>query len=271
MTTTESKSSSSNKVTTASSNPEKDRGEVMYQVAGQDVRLNYNIVRNYLTKGNGQVTDQDLTLFISICKYNQLNPFLNEAYLVKYGSAPASLIVSKEALLKRAEANPAYAGIKGGIIVQSEKGEIIERTGTFHLPNEKLVGGWAKVYRKDRDFPTEATVAYYEYDKGQSLWKEKPGTMISKVAKVQALREAFPAQLGAMYIAEEQNIRVEDIAYTDVTEKVEKEISENANKESVSFEDAVKAEQENQPMPQPEPEQKSAQKQSSNGSKQLEF
>ena len=30
--------------------------------------------------------------------------------------------------------------------------------------------------------------------------------MITKVAKVQALRDAFPAQLGAMYTSEEQGI-----------------------------------------------------------------
>lgn len=139
--------------------------------------------------------------------------------------------------MKRAEANEQYSGIKGGIIVQTEKGEIVERTGTFHLKNEKLVGGWAKVYRKDRDFPAEATVAFYEYDKGQSTWKEKPGTMISKVAKVQALREAFPAQLGAMYTAEEQSVPVEDADYIDVTDKVEAEVSKNANKQNISFED----------------------------------
>lgn len=264
-TTTDNKN---NKVATTDNSHE--RGEVVYQVAGQDVKLNYNIVRNYLTKGNGQVSDQDLVQFISICKYNQLNPFLNEAYLVKYGNTPASMIVSKEALMKRAEAHPEYAGIKGGIIVQTEKGEIVERTGTFHLKNEKLVGGWAKVYRKDRDFPTEATVAFYEYDKGQSTWKEKPGTMISKVAKVQALREAFPAQLGAMYTAEEQSVPVEDADYIDVTEKVDQEIKENANREPVSFDNAIRnAEQE-----QTEPEKNntpSAKKTGGDTERQLEF
>lgn len=264
-TTTDNKN---NKVATTDNSHE--RGEVVYQVAGQDVKLNYNIVRNYLTKGNGQVSDQDLVQFISICKYNQLNPFLNEAYLVKYGNTPASMIVSKEALMKRAEAHPEYAGIKGGIIVQTEKGEIVERTGTFHLKNEKLVGGWARVYRKDRDFPTEATVAFYEYDKGQSTWKEKPGTMISKVAKVQALREAFPAQLGAMYTAEEQSVPVEDADYIDVTEKVDQEIKENANREPVSFDNAIRnAEQE-----QTEPEKNntpSAKKTGGDTERQLEF
>ena len=43
--------------------------------------------------------------------------------------------------------------------------------------------------------------------------------MIVKVAKVQALREAFPAQLGAMYTAEEV------IEKEDTKAKVEKEAS----------------------------------------------
>lgn len=193
---------------------EKERGLITYQVAGQDVKLSYNIVRKFLTKGNGQVTDQDLTGFISICKYNQLNPFLNEAYLIKFGSAPATMVVSKEAFFKRAEANPEYKGIQSGIIVM-RKDEPVELEGCFYLPGDVLAGGWAKVFRSDRDYPIVARVRLEEYDKGQSNWKEKPSTMISKVAKVQALREAFPTQLGAMYTAEEQGVTI-DIAHEDI-------------------------------------------------------
>lgn len=196
---------------------EKDRGLVTYQVAGQDVKLSYNIVRNFLTKGNGQVTDQDLTQFISICKYNQLNPFLNEAYLIKFGNAPATMVVSKEAFFKRAEANPTYRGFQAGIIVM-RKGESFDLEGSFYLPGDELVGGWAKVFRSDRNYPSVARVRMEEYDKGQSNWKEKPSTMIAKVAKVQALREAFPSQLGAMYTAEEQGVTI-DIIHEDVSDR----------------------------------------------------
>ena len=213
--------------TTATAVATTDKGKVTYQVAGQDVNLSYQIVRDYLTKGNGQVSDQDLTQFISICKYNQLNPFLNEAYLVKFGQQPAQMIVSKEALMKRAEANEQYEGIKGGVIVLRNN-EAVELEGCFYLPTDKLVGGWAEVFRKDRKFPTIAKVRLEEYDKKQSTWSEKQSTMISKVAKVQALREAFPAQLGAMYTREERNT-IEYAEYTDVTTEVEQEIKKEAN------------------------------------------
>lgn len=200
-----------------------EKGQIVYQVAGQDVKLSYQIVRDFLTKGTGNVSDQDLTQFISICKYNQLNPFLNEAYLVKFGAAPAQMIVSKEAFFKRADANENYEGIKAGIIVIRE-GKAVELEGSFCLKTDELVGGWAEVYRKDKKFPFVSKVNLYEYDKKQSVWNEKKSTMISKIAKVQALREAFPAQLGAMY-TQEENPNTIDINH----EEIKKEIDTKAN------------------------------------------
>lgn len=211
---------------------QKEKGIITYQVAGQDVKLSYKIVRDFLTKGNGQVTDQDLTQFISICKYNQLNPFLNEAYLVKFGQQPAQMIVSKEALFKRAEEATQYEGIQAGVIVIRD-GADVELEGAFYRNTDELVGGWAKVYRTDRKYPIIARVRLEEYDKKQSTWNEKRSTMISKVAKVQALREAFPTQLGAMYTSEEQN--TVDADYSVVDDKVRNEISKNANKETFTM------------------------------------
>lgn len=215
----------------------KDKGLIIYEVAGQEVKLSYQIVRDYLTKGNGTVSDQDIVQFMSICKYNQLNPFLNEAYLVKFGTQPAQMIVSKEALMKRAEECSTYEGIQAGVIVMRDS-QPIELEGSFFLPTDKLVGGWAKVYRSDRKFPIIAKVRLEEYDKKQSTWNEKPSTMIKKVAQVQALREAFPTQLGAMYTAEEQNTI--DISHIDVSERVEKEKAANANKTTLTMEDKPK-------------------------------
>jgi phage recombination protein Bet len=211
-------------------NQERERGACTYLVAGQEVNLSYAIVKNFLTKGNGQVTDQDLTQFISICKYNQLNPFLNEAFLIKYGDKPASMIVSKEALMKRAETHEGYRGIQAGIIVMRD-GQPVELEGSFFLANDILAGGWAKVYRKDRDYPYVSKVKLSEYDKKQSIWTEKPSTMIRKVAEVQALREAFPTQLGALYTAEEVGVTVED--------SVAEVIKEKANKKEISIDQSV--------------------------------
>ena len=71
------------------------------------------------------------------------------------------------------------------------------------VSNEILVGGWAEVYVEGLQKPVYAAVSLAEYNTGMSVWKQKPATMIRKVAKMQALREAFPNALGGMYAAEE--------------------------------------------------------------------
>lgn len=218
-----------------------DKGRITYNVAGQDVTLSYQIVRDYLTKGNGQVSDQDLVQFISVCKFNQLNPFLNEAYLVKYGQQPAQMIVSKEALMKRADACPQYEGFKAGIIILRNDKDLLELEGCFHLETDKLIGGWCEVYRSDRKYPIVAKVNLSEYDKKQSIWSEKKATMISKIAKVQALREAFPAQLGAMYTREESSVQEAD--FVDVSERLEQQKQEYANRETLSLSSESEPEQ----------------------------
>ena len=192
----------------------KDKGLTEYEVGKDKIKLSYNIVRNFLTKGDrANIPDSDVNQFIAICKFNQLNPFLNEAYLVKFGTAPAQMIVSKEALMKRAEANASYEGFEAGLILMRD-GELIEVEGSFYLNTDEILGAWAKVYRKDRKFPVTVKIPLSEYDKKQAMWNEKKSTMIIKVAKVQALREAFPCSLNAMYIKEEQN--TEDIDYKEV-------------------------------------------------------
>jgi len=181
-----------------------DKGKVTYNVNGQDVSLSYAIVRQFLTRGNAKVSDAEVVQFISLCKFNQLNPFLGEAYLVKYSDRdPASMITSKEALMKRAEASEQYDGFQAGVIVMRNN-EPVEIEGSFTLSTDTLLGGWCKVYRKDRKFPSVSRVSFTEFNRGQSTWKGMPGTMIRKVAEAQAFREAFPISLGGMYTVDEQ-------------------------------------------------------------------
>lgn len=178
--------------------------DVIYMSAGTEIKLNKSIVRSMLVKGDSaKVSEQDINQFICMCKFNELNPFLNEAYLIKFGQQSTQMIVSKEAYFKRADACPNFAGIKSGVIV-ARNNEILELEGNFVAPGDTLLGGWAEVYRTDRKFPIVAKVNLKEYDKNQSVWNTMKSTMISKTAKVQALREAFPSQLGAMYTKEEQ-------------------------------------------------------------------
>lgn len=119
------------------------------------------------------------------------------------GGKNVSVIVSKDYFMRTATQNPAFNGLKAGIIVIDAKGQVNYREGSFKLDTETLVGGWAEVSIKDRAVPSRAEVSLKEYDQGRSIWLTKPATMIRKVAVVQALREAFPAQFQALYDADE--------------------------------------------------------------------
>lgn len=181
---------------------------VEYGCNGETVKLSPSIIRSYLVNGEGNVSDQEVVMFLNLCRFQHLNPFLREAYLIKYGNSPATIVTGKEVFTKRAKRNKDYRGFEAGIIVVGESG-LEHRVGTFKLPNEELVGGWAKVYIRDFEAPVEIAVSLEEYigrkrdGEVNSQWKGKPSTMIRKVALVQALREAFPEDFQGMYGQEE--------------------------------------------------------------------
>ena len=169
--------------------------------------LTADTVRNYLVSGNGNVTDQEVVMFIELCKAQHLNPFIREAYLIKFGSAPANIVVGKDVFVKRAYRNPDYEGMRAGIVVVDKTGDVKEREGSLKAPGETLIGGWCEVYIKNKKHPIKSIVSLEEYSKAQSTWKSMPMVMIRKVAMVTALREAFPEDLQGMYDASEmQNV-----------------------------------------------------------------
>ena len=137
---------------------------VEFQVNGANVKLSPKIVRDYLTNGDGEVTDQEVAMFINLCRYQKLNPLIKDAYLIKYGRQPATIVTSKDAIMKRAMRNPRYAGHQAGIIVlKPDTGELEYRTGAFQLPGEQLVGGWARTYIEGYTVPIETAVSFEEY------------------------------------------------------------------------------------------------------------
>ena len=164
---------------------------------------------------------------LSLIKGRNLNPLANEVYIVAYkkrdGNTEFSLIVSKESFMKRANKNPNYKGFEAGIVVIDESGVMIERKGMLKMPNDKLIGGWARVHRKDFDLPVEIFVGMDEYNKKQSTWNSMPATMIRKVALVNALREAFPEDLGNMYTEDDGGQtfeRIKDVTPQETQEEV---------------------------------------------------
>jgi len=182
---------------------------VTYQAGDQEVRLSPGIVRKFLVAGSGPVTEKEIVQFMTLCKYQGLNPFLRDCYLVKYGSEQAAIITSKDFFLKRARSAQDLEGYRAGVIV-SRDGQIEETEGLVPQGAE-LLGGWAEIYVKGWKFPVKIQVSFNEYvgrkrdGSPNQMWKTKPGTMIRKVALVQALRESFPGLYGGLYSPEEIN------------------------------------------------------------------
>jgi phage recombination protein Bet len=188
-----------------------------------EMELSPEIIKSYLVPADSKITDQEIGFFLQMCKFQKLNPFMKEIYIVKYGAYPAAFIVGKETFLRRAKKNDTYQGHSVGI---SDDGKV----------------AFAEVSIKDFKKPIKCEVEYDEYvqlkdGKPNKMWTSKPKTMLKKVALVQALREAFPQDLGGLYDAtevdqEEQIIDVEANEVKTAQSKSEKEATESEPSDS---------------------------------------
>lgn len=180
-------------------------------LSGITVQLDAATVRNTLTRGNGNVSDQEVAMFLRTCQAKKLDPLENgEVYLIKYDDkAPAQLVVGCHAYIRRADHFPDYRGFSAGItVVRGDGMEPIQKEGAcvYKSLKEKLIGGWCRVRRERREGCIEETfveVDLDEYSTGKSNWNAKPATMIRKVAISQAFRAAFPNEYEGMYTTEE--------------------------------------------------------------------
>lgn len=186
---------------------------------GQDINVTEQDVRDLMAaNGNAMdnVTAQEIKMFLRLCQSQRLDPFARDAYIVKYGKQPATVIAGKDAFVKRATRNKRYRGHEAGITVlrRVKRNNGIERVidrreGSMLLEGEELIGGWCKVFLDSYECPIFDEVALKEYSApdqyGKNGWSKMPATMIRKVALCHALREAFPEDLGGLYGAEEMD------------------------------------------------------------------
>jgi phage recombination protein Bet len=176
--------------------------------ATDKIKLSATMIRDFVavpTRSGAMPSARDCVRFLMLCRGKRANPFEGDCYLIGYDSqnGPSfSIVCGIELFLKRAESSEDYDGNETGVIISSAEG-IIERQGAIVYKNETLEGGWAKVYRKDRNHPVYKAVKFATYDTGKSRWIKDPGGQIAKVALSQALRDAYPTAIGGLYTQEE--------------------------------------------------------------------
>lgn len=148
-------------------------------------------------------TPEEFWLFCERCKATKLNPLTNEIWCIKtegytnkrgdWIDGRMQIMIGINGFQSIANSNPEFDGMKTTVQL-SEQGKPISAT--------------CEVYRKDRKYPHICTVYFNEYYRAgfngkPSNWDKMPVTMIEKVAKSRALREAFPQVLNDIYIEEE--------------------------------------------------------------------
>ena len=208
------------------------------------IKLSLAIIKNYIAepgKNNELPDDRQSMKFMMLCRSRKLNPFEGDAFMIPYWSSRKngyewSLITAHSAFLKRAEVHPDYDGKKSGVIIRPAvqcrpcegsgklegavcaacggKGELDELEGDF-VPETvygepvSLVGGWCRVFYRQKKNPEYQRLRLSTYYKKTPQWDSDAAGMICKCAEAAALRSAFPTTLGGLYLQEEQSVRLD--------------------------------------------------------------
>ena len=173
--------------------------------SGEQITLSLDVVRTFLVTGKRElVTDQEIVLFMGICRAIGANPFKKDAYLVKFDQNPAAVITSINFYRSRAKAQPDCTGWQAGVICLNKKDGTLRYSNGLVLPTEELVGGWFEAQPVGWDAPLRLEVNLSGYAKGNAFWTpQKAPSMISKVAESQGLRTCWPDEFGGTISAEE--------------------------------------------------------------------
>lgn len=141
-------------------------------------------------------TQDEFDIFVQMGISTGLNPFLRELWLIKYDKgAAAQIFIARDGYRKIISTNPNYDGhIVDAVYSNDEFNVDLIQGYVKHVPNFKsrgtLIGAYCIVYMKNSRIPHYVFTEVSEYNTGRSVWKEKPSTMIKKVAECQAIRMA---------------------------------------------------------------------------------
>ncbi|KAA0563650.1 recombinase RecT [Bacillus sp. CH30_1T] len=172
------------------------------------------VVVNSIAKG---ATNEELALFIQICKQNNLNPFKNHIYFIKYGNQ-MSIQVSVEGIQYLAQQREDYKGVTVQLVhenddfeigVDPESQELKIEKHTIKIPRGKVAAAYAIAKREgypDKVVVIEADEVEHLRTKSGSQWKTYYNDMFKKHALKRALKLQFGIDVDDATGAQEDNV-----------------------------------------------------------------
>jgi phage recombination protein Bet len=187
------------------------------EIAPQDVfgkltRPQVELIKRTVAKG---ASDDELRLFIQVCKGANLNPFLKQVFLVPRwdsvaGKEVRAIQVSIDGFRAIAESSGAYAGNEDPAYDGEQEIDVAAGKSTAARKLMVPLKATSTVYKivEGHRYAFVATARWSEYYPGPKMgfqWHIRPYLMLGKCAEALALRKAFPKLLSGMYAQEEMD------------------------------------------------------------------
>ena len=191
-------------------------------------------IKDTVAKG---ATDSELFMFLSVANKYDLDPFLNEIYLVKF-KEKNQIMSSRDGYRKIAMREPTYQVHYSDAVYENDVFKVVRKMGKLddivheygHMERGALIGGYCILHTTDgRIYFFYAEMKYY--NNGKNAWQTYPKDMIIKVAETRVFKsfaningvqaeESMPAE----YSSEEN---VEMLDEEEPVEFIETEIKED--------------------------------------------
>lgn len=178
-------------------------------------------------------TDIDMIYCMKVAETFNLNPILKQIFFVERSAningqwiTKIEPLAGRDSFLTLAHRSGKFASIDSDCTI---KQTAVLENGEWITKNELVAT--ARVYRTDNDRPFCAEVEYSEYvqkTKDGSItkfWRDKPKTMLKKVAESQALRKAF--DISGLYSVDE--VGEDEPKKIKVAPKIETKTTQNLN------------------------------------------